>query len=277
MQERPGKTPIKTLAIVFVFTIAAATVFVWLLSTAVLAGNEWLGGSRFERRAAFSDCTRTASLGAWLKLKCGAGTVVGRLEKVAGEKKAIEAEIVAFQAFHNVPWTCSKAPSGGLRCSAGAADLSTHLSENGFKAASDQNKIQTLLTAQAWIATLMGFGGAAIVFVFNAQQQRDTLLARTLSTNDKLTKLEGILISALTRVANGAREQGVVTKCVDDIEKLMDDMALLPETVETLPLLRDALNGVRTALKNRTVKENKSALVKNLETAFERVRETLVS
>ena len=228
------------------FTVAATVVVVFLSMIVVSAETKMstLLNGRVKVAETATECARddTAQVGALSSFTCATTpTLRGPLSGVTGQALSIEAAITALedaQGSEPVAYTCKKWSDDSLSCVLGELSLNDHLARHGFAAPSPDPAVDRR-AVQGWLATLLGFTGAAVAFYMTNRKEessglrkRENLKTRvaqlfsefkeTLSTvtqagsNYKATDYED-LTKRMLKTNNDLIEEGIDTRTLTEI------------------------------------------------------------
>jgi hypothetical protein len=187
-----------------------------------------------------TGCAVTDSLGGWLMLTCDDGAVNGALDKVEGDANLVGSAIRNFVQFHGVPLTCV-AKGQALVCQAGDVVLNDHLRRHGF---APPSMVQARIQREAWLATLLGFAGAIVAFMYERLRERDSRTLTERAAREARNRHLELLRTQTTEVLN-ALQTALLEKlhCRTDEDQRIAADKISSATKAALALARD-LTGV---------------------------------
>lgn len=200
------KDVLKAIAFVLLLTAIAALGVVAAARLIVAVDGQphrWID-NRIEQ--AGSDCLREgdAQLGSWTQVTCSSGQVIaGPLRGVAGDAAEIEAAIARFEEVFgdgSARYSCTSQANGSLSCEISEISLNDHLMQHGFAAQSTRSAADHR-AVESWLATLLGFTGAAVSFFITYRKEATTELLKRQNLKRRVTvELEAFkaAVSAVT-------------------------------------------------------------------------------
>lgn len=145
-----------------------------------------------------AECTLNADrvLGSWVELTCKDGLLSGYVGGIVGAAEDVGDAIKSFVSFHGQDMRCQKAWGDEIDCNVAGTSLSEQLSRLGY--AEPENSNATAM--QAWIATVIGFSGAIVAFMWERDKERDKEKNKFSKIAAELTDLSGKISGCITRI-----------------------------------------------------------------------------
>ncbi|WP_226623168.1 hypothetical protein [Alloyangia pacifica] len=188
-----------------------------------------------------SGCLRhgDAQLGSWTRVTCSSGQViVGPLRGVAGGAAEIEAAIAKFEAVigdGSARYSCTSQANGSLSCEISEISLNDHLAQHGFAATSTRS-VADRRAVESWLATLLGFTGAAVSFFITYRKEETTELLKRQNLKNRVTADLEAFKAAVSAVAD-LENPKPVSDFVELCERLDEtNKALMEAGIDTLTL-----------------------------------------